>query len=193
MNVKAMIRSMSMPIRPATCGFCEVARMAMPSLVRYTISVNPPIISTEVRMMAICTPVMMAPPISKLTSGMICGNASGLRLQTSNATCCRMMEMPMAVISGASRGAPRLAPLITAIGISIILQHVALLVWSRNPLAFPQIIPLVSFDIGGAIITGVQIAIILTSVLMMGGLTLMVYLSLIHISEPTRQAEISYA
>ncbi len=73
------------------------------------------------------------------------------------------------------RGAPRLAPLITAIGISIILQHVALLVWSRNPLAFPQIIPLVSFDVGGAIITGVQIAIILTSVLMMVGLTLMVY------------------
>ncbi len=73
------------------------------------------------------------------------------------------------------RGAPRLAPLITAIGISIILQHVALLVWSRNPLAFPQIIPLVSFHVGGAIITGVQIAIILTSVLMMGGLTLMVY------------------
>jgi branched-chain amino acid transport system permease protein len=73
------------------------------------------------------------------------------------------------------RSAPRLAPLITAIGISIILQHVALLVWSRNPLAFPQIIPLVSFTFGGAIITGVQIAIILTSLLMMGGLTLMVY------------------
>ncbi len=73
------------------------------------------------------------------------------------------------------RSAPRLAPLITAIGISIILQHVALLVWSRNTLAFPQIIPLVSFNVGGAIITGVQIAIILTSVLMMGGLTLMVY------------------
>jgi branched-chain amino acid transport system permease protein len=73
------------------------------------------------------------------------------------------------------RGAPRLAPLITAIGISIILQHVALLAWSRNPLAFPQIIPLASFDVGGAIITGVQIAIILTSVLMMAALTLMVY------------------
>jgi len=73
------------------------------------------------------------------------------------------------------RGAPRLAPLITAIGISIILQHVALLVWSRNPLAFPQIIPFASYEIGGAIITGVQIAIILTSVLMMGALTLMVY------------------
>ncbi len=73
------------------------------------------------------------------------------------------------------RGAPRLAPLITAIGISIILQHLALLVWSRAPLAFPQIIPLASFEVGGAIITGVQIAIILTSVLMMAGLTLMVY------------------
>ena len=73
------------------------------------------------------------------------------------------------------RNAPRLAPLITAIGISIILQHVALLVWSRNPLAFPQIIPFVTFPVGGAIISGVQIAIILTSVLMMGALTFMVY------------------
>ncbi|MBE0615020.1 MAG: branched-chain amino acid ABC transporter permease [Burkholderiales bacterium] len=73
------------------------------------------------------------------------------------------------------RGAPRLAPLITAIGISIILQHVAMLVWSRSPLAFPQIIPLVRFYIGGAIITGVQIAIILTSFMMMGALTLLVY------------------
>jgi len=73
------------------------------------------------------------------------------------------------------RAAPRLAPLITAIGISIILQHLAMLVWSRNPLAFPQIISLVSFSVGGAIITGVQVAIILTSVLVMGALTLMVY------------------
>ena len=35
------------------------------------------------------------------------------------------------------RHAPRLAPLITAIGVSIILQHVALMIWSRNILAFP--------------------------------------------------------
>src|SRR5262250_2826431 len=38
------------------------------------------------------------------------------------------------------RGAPRLAPLITAIGVSIILQHIAMMIWSRNPLAFPPII-----------------------------------------------------
>lgn len=73
------------------------------------------------------------------------------------------------------RRAPRLAPLITAIGVSIILQHLALLVWSRNNLAFPQIITTVSYPIGGATITNVQIAIMLMSVVMMGCLALLVY------------------
>ena len=73
------------------------------------------------------------------------------------------------------RRAPRLAPLITAIGVSIILQHLALLVWSRNNLAFPQIIKTVSYHIGGATITNVQIAIMLMSVVMMAGLALLVY------------------
>src|SRR6266571_2034274 len=54
------------------------------------------------------------------------------------------------------RGAPRLAPLITAIGVSIILQHVAMMIWSRNPLAFPQIIKVESYPIAGATITSVQ-------------------------------------
>ena len=58
------------------------------------------------------------------------------------------------------RHAPRLAPLITAIGVSIILQHLAMLVWSRNMLAFPQIIKTVSLHVGGAAITNVQIAIL---------------------------------
>ena len=73
------------------------------------------------------------------------------------------------------RGAPRLAPLITAIGISIILQHVAMMIWSRNPLAFPQIIKSEPYHIGGAIITNVQIAIIVACVLMMAGLAALVY------------------
>ncbi len=73
------------------------------------------------------------------------------------------------------RTAPRLAPLITAIGMSIILQHIAMLVWSRDPIAFPQIIPLKVFDIAGATITGVQIVIVLVSLAMMGLLTLVVY------------------
>jgi branched-chain amino acid transport system permease protein len=73
------------------------------------------------------------------------------------------------------RGAPRLAPLITAIGISIILQHVAMMIWSRNPLAFPQIIKAQSYDLAGATITSVQIAILAISVAMMGSLAALVY------------------
>ncbi len=73
------------------------------------------------------------------------------------------------------RHAPRLAPLITAIGMSIILQHLALLIWGRDPRAFPQIMEVTSFNLGGAAISSVQIVIILLSVVMMGVLTWFVY------------------
>jgi branched-chain amino acid transport system permease protein len=77
------------------------------------------------------------------------------------------------------RRAPRLAPLITAIGLSIILQHLAMIVWSRNPLSYPQIIQSVPYHLtsnpNGATITNVQIAIIATSVAMMAGLVALVY------------------
>ncbi|MDI7066384.1 branched-chain amino acid ABC transporter permease, partial [Klebsiella pneumoniae] len=39
------------------------------------------------------------------------------------------------------RKAPRLAPLITAIGVSILPQTLAMMLWSRNPLPFPQLLP----------------------------------------------------
>src|SRR3954467_2631702 len=68
------------------------------------------------------------------------------------------------------RRAPRLAPLITAIGVSIVLQHLALLIWSRNVLAFPQIIQTTTYTLGGAVISDVQIAIILICVALMTGL-----------------------
>jgi len=73
------------------------------------------------------------------------------------------------------RHAPRLAPLITAIGVSIILQHLALMVWSRNVLAFPQIIKSQTYFIGGAGITTVQIAILAICVTLMAGLAILVY------------------
>jgi branched-chain amino acid transport system permease protein len=77
------------------------------------------------------------------------------------------------------RTAPRLAPLITAIGLSIILQHLAMIIWSRNPIPFPQIITVVPYhvtgSVGGATITNVQIAIIAASVAMMAGLLGLVY------------------
>ena len=71
------------------------------------------------------------------------------------------------------RTAPRLAPLITAIGLSIILQHLAMIIWSRNPLPFPQIVQTVSYHVtgtpNGATITNIQIAIIVASVRDDGG------------------------
>ncbi len=77
------------------------------------------------------------------------------------------------------RNAPRLAPLITAIGVSIVLQHLALLVWSRNIIAFPQIIDLKLYHLGSsetsAAISNIQLAIIATSIAMMAGLLLLVY------------------
>jgi branched-chain amino acid transport system permease protein len=73
------------------------------------------------------------------------------------------------------RHAPRLAPLITAIGVSIILQHLALMIWSRNILAFPQIIPSRTYFIGGAAITTVQIAILAICLTLMASLAILVY------------------
>jgi branched-chain amino acid transport system permease protein len=73
------------------------------------------------------------------------------------------------------RHAPRLAPLITAIGVSIILQHLALMVWSRNVLAFPQIIQSQTYFFGGAAITTVQIAILAICFTLMASLAILVY------------------
>jgi branched-chain amino acid transport system permease protein len=73
------------------------------------------------------------------------------------------------------RRAPRLAPLITAIGVSILIEHVALLIFSRNPLPFPQIVANPVFEVAGANVSAVQIAIIGGSVALMAGLTWLVY------------------
>src|SRR6266700_1199649 len=63
----------------------------------------------------------------------------------------------------------------SVIGVSIILQHVAMMIWSRNPLAFPQIIKVESYPVAGATITSVQIAILSISLAMMAGLAALVY------------------
>jgi branched-chain amino acid transport system permease protein len=73
------------------------------------------------------------------------------------------------------RQAPRLAPLITAIGVSIILQYLAVLVWSRNVLAFPQILPTKTYFFFGAGITSMQIAILAICFTLMAGLAILVY------------------
>ncbi|HTS54398.1 MAG TPA: branched-chain amino acid ABC transporter permease [Burkholderiales bacterium] len=68
------------------------------------------------------------------------------------------------------RRAPRLAPLITAIGVSILLQTVAMLIWGRRYHTVPALIPATPHTLGGATITNVQILIIVVSALLMVGL-----------------------
>lgn len=72
------------------------------------------------------------------------------------------------------RQAPRLAPLITAIGMSIILQNVAMLIWGRQYIAFPAILPKTTFVIAGAHVSALQIFIILLSATAMAGLWFLV-------------------
>ena len=72
------------------------------------------------------------------------------------------------------RNAPRLAPLITAIGVSIILQTVAMIIFGRNYKVFPPMLPVEPIHIGGASITAAQIMILIVAALMMLALTLLV-------------------
>ncbi|MDD2741765.1 MAG: branched-chain amino acid ABC transporter permease [Rhodocyclaceae bacterium] len=73
------------------------------------------------------------------------------------------------------RNAPRLTPLITAIGMSIVLQNVAMIIWGRNYLTFPPLLPKVAFEFGGVNFTLVQVIIVVVSALTMGGLLFLVY------------------
>ena len=72
------------------------------------------------------------------------------------------------------RRAPRLAPLITAIGASIVLQNLAMIIWGRQYLAFPPVLDLQVYEWLGATITNVQITIVVVAAISMGGLLLLV-------------------
>ncbi|HEX6734445.1 MAG TPA: branched-chain amino acid ABC transporter permease, partial [Azonexus sp.] len=73
------------------------------------------------------------------------------------------------------RGSPRLTPLITAIGMSIILQNLAMIIWGRNYLTFPPLLPKINYEFAGAHFTLVQIVIVLISAAAMSGLVFLVY------------------
>lgn len=68
------------------------------------------------------------------------------------------------------RRAPRLAPLITAIGVSILLQYSAALIWGKQYISLPEIIEPAQFTIFGAQLTSLQAAIFLLACLIMAGL-----------------------
>ena len=76
------------------------------------------------------------------------------------------------------RNSPKLAPLITAIGVSILLQTLAMIIWKPNYKPYPTLLPSTPFDIGGAVITPTQIMIL--------GLTAVSLATLMYLVNHTR-------
>ena len=68
------------------------------------------------------------------------------------------------------RHAPRLAPLITAIGVSILLQYSAALVWGKQYIAMPEVVKPAAFALGGAQVTDLQAFIFLLACGLMAAL-----------------------
>ncbi|MFN3630310.1 MAG: branched-chain amino acid ABC transporter permease [Casimicrobiaceae bacterium] len=73
------------------------------------------------------------------------------------------------------RKAPRLAPLITAIGVSILLQQIAILVFGRNYFSFPELISKTPIALGVVTITLNEIIIFVSSIALMAGLLWLVH------------------
>ncbi|MGI9153979.1 MAG: branched-chain amino acid ABC transporter permease [Rubrivivax sp.] len=61
------------------------------------------------------------------------------------------------------RNAPRLAPLITAMGVSLLLQTLAMIIWKPNPKPYPILLPSEPINLGGPVISVVQIVILVTT------------------------------
>ncbi|MFM8510152.1 MAG: branched-chain amino acid ABC transporter permease, partial [Betaproteobacteria bacterium] len=72
------------------------------------------------------------------------------------------------------RNAPRLAPLITAMGMSLLLQTLAMIVWKPNPKPYPQLLPVEPMHIGGAVISVTQVLILAITAVTLAALMFLV-------------------
>ena len=72
------------------------------------------------------------------------------------------------------RNAPRLAPLITAMGMSLLLQTLAMMIWKPSTKSYPILLPMEPFFIGGAVINLTQILILVVTAVALGGLMYLV-------------------
>ncbi len=72
------------------------------------------------------------------------------------------------------RNAPKLAPLVTAIGMSIFLETMAMVIWGRDYKVFPELFPNPVINIHGVVITPVQIAILIVTAVLLFGLTTLI-------------------
>jgi branched-chain amino acid transport system permease protein len=72
------------------------------------------------------------------------------------------------------RNAPRLAPLITAMGMSLLLQTLAMIVWKPNPKPYPLLLPTEPIQLGGAVISITQCLILGVTVAVLAALMYLV-------------------
>ncbi len=72
------------------------------------------------------------------------------------------------------RSAGSLAVLITAIGVSYLLQNLALIIWGSTPKSFPSVVSFEGVKIGSLSISGETIVTVLVSAVIMVGLTLFI-------------------
>lgn len=72
------------------------------------------------------------------------------------------------------RNAPRLAPLITAMGMSLLLQTLAMIIWKPNYKPYPILLPNEIYNVGGAVITFTQVVILVVTALVLFGLMYLV-------------------
>ncbi len=76
------------------------------------------------------------------------------------------------------RTAPRLAPLITAMGVSLLLQTLAMIIWKPNPKPYPILLPSDPINLGGPVISVTQCLIL--------GLTAVILASLMYLVNKTK-------
>jgi branched-chain amino acid transport system permease protein len=73
------------------------------------------------------------------------------------------------------RKASRLTVLIVAIGVSLLIEYSSQMAFGADPKFFPQLIPEMTFNLGGVIITNQQIVVLVVAVVLMVLLNLFVY------------------
>lgn len=73
------------------------------------------------------------------------------------------------------RGAATLNVLITAIGVSLLLEYTGQVVFGAAPRTFPAVFPSHNFTVGGLVLSTNQLAVIVIAVLLMLGLQFIVY------------------
>lgn len=128
----------------------------------------------EVVMIGAMTTIMFLKMLVQMQTGLPAGVLITLAVMAALPVCALLGYTLERVAYRPLRNAPRLSPLITAIGLSIILQNLAMIIWGRNYAAFPPILDTVPMHIAGAAITPLQVGIVILALVMMAGLWLLV-------------------